>query len=75
MSTIELEARKATIARLVLTESDERIVNELFLWYRRSKGKNLSDRQQAVAGFLKLASESSLIDRHFKFDRDACYDR
>jgi hypothetical protein len=36
MSTIELEARKAEIARHVLTEPDERIVNELFLWYRNA---------------------------------------
>jgi hypothetical protein len=41
MSAIELEARKAEIARLVLTESDERIVNELFLWYHHSKDKKI----------------------------------
>ena len=75
MSAIELEARKAEIVRLVLTESDERIVNELFLWYHHSKDKKLSDRKQAVADFLKLASENRIIDGNYKFDRDSYYDR
>jgi hypothetical protein len=75
MSTIELDARKAEIARHVLTESDERIVNELFLWCRSSKDKKLSDKKQAVADFLKLASENRAIAGNYKFDRDSCYDR
>jgi hypothetical protein len=50
-------------------------VNELFLWYRNSKDKKLSDKKQAVADFLKLASENRIIAGNYKFDRDSCYDR
>jgi hypothetical protein len=75
MSTKELEARKAEIVRYVLAESDERVVNELFLRYRSSKDKQASERKEAVADFLKFASENGIIESDYKFDRDSCYDR
>jgi len=75
MGTIELEERKAEIVRYVLAESDERVVNELLSRYRSSRDKQASERKEAVADFLKFASENRFIEGEYKFDRDSCYDR
>ncbi|MDR3268797.1 MAG: hypothetical protein LBT83_07000 [Tannerella sp.] len=75
MSTIELEARKAEIARNILIETDERIVDGLIEWYRNSKCRERANKSQTVAGLLKLASENRIVADNYKFNREACYDR
>jgi hypothetical protein len=73
MSTIELEAKKAEIARNILMEADERIILTMFEAWRNLQQR--AGKRQSASAFLNLAHRNRTHSPQYKFNREECYDR
>jgi len=77
MSTIELEVKKARLARRILNEKDENII--VFMGKNLRKIKHTAidtkKREKLVNEFLDFAAHNYSTDPDFKFNRDECYER
>ncbi|MDR1983968.1 MAG: hypothetical protein LBQ28_03995 [Prevotellaceae bacterium] len=77
MSTVELDIKKARLARRILNEKNASFIDALDENYNKlqQEAGNATYRNKLAADFWDVIEKMRRPDPDFKFDREDCYDR